>query len=143
MSADSLSCCAGLYYGAEAHLVTNLTISGKSHLVVFGESPSIIPRETDKISRKCKCDLYPFALPGVWMDISGNQTNQLYSTLQPYVDSSSGAVSLCSYSELSMLGACPAIFSSCSMALEFSKKESIADKIPSGSLCMCSSSHFT
>lgn len=53
----------GLYYGAEAHLVTNLTISGKSHLVVFG----------------------------VWMDISGNQTNQLYSTLQPYVDSSSGA----------------------------------------------------
>ena len=30
-------CCAGLIYGAEAHLVANLTLNGKYHLVVFGE----------------------------------------------------------------------------------------------------------
>ena len=30
---------------------------------------------------------------GVWMDLSGNQTNALYAQLEPYVDNSSGAVS--------------------------------------------------
>ena len=32
-----LFCCTGLIYGAEAHLVANLTLNGKYHLVVFGE----------------------------------------------------------------------------------------------------------
>ena len=34
-------CCAGLIYGAEAHLVANLTLNGKYHLVVFGEQLSV------------------------------------------------------------------------------------------------------
>ena len=35
---------AGLYYGAEAHLVTNMTLNGKSHLLVIGKaSPFRVP----------------------------------------------------------------------------------------------------
>lgn len=30
-------CHTGLIYGAEAHLVTNLTVNGRYHLVVFGK----------------------------------------------------------------------------------------------------------
>ena len=29
-------CCAGLYYGAEAHLVANMSVNGKYHTIVFG-----------------------------------------------------------------------------------------------------------
>ena len=29
-------CCAGLYYGAEAHLVANMSVDGKYHTIVFG-----------------------------------------------------------------------------------------------------------
>ena len=36
-SGPNSGCCSGLYYGAEAHLVTNLTVNGKYHLVVFGK----------------------------------------------------------------------------------------------------------
>ena len=32
------------------------------------------------------------AAAGVWMDLSGNQTNALYGELQPFVDNGSGAV---------------------------------------------------
>ncbi|CAL5225822.1 g8601 [Coccomyxa viridis] len=52
----------GQYYGAEAHLVTSILMNGTAKLVVFG----------------------------VWMDLSGNQTNPLYEKLQPYVDMSKG-----------------------------------------------------
>ena len=30
---------------------------------------------------------------GVWMDLSGNQTNEFYSQLEPYINNSDGAVS--------------------------------------------------
>ena len=30
---------AGTYYGAEAHLVTTITLNGKQRLVVFGKTP--------------------------------------------------------------------------------------------------------
>ncbi|CAK0782928.1 hypothetical protein CVIRNUC_006123 [Coccomyxa viridis] len=53
----------GLIYGAEAHLVTNLTVNGRYHLVVFG----------------------------VWMNMAGNKTNDFYAQLEPYVTSGEGA----------------------------------------------------
>ncbi|BDA43798.1 probable carbonic anhydrase [Coccomyxa sp. Obi] len=52
----------GSYYGAEAHLVTNVTVNGSSHLVVFG----------------------------VWMDV-GDTANDFFSQLQPFIDQSIGA----------------------------------------------------
>ena len=38
-------CCAGLYYGAEAHLVANMSVDGKYHTIVFGRrqaSPDLL-----------------------------------------------------------------------------------------------------
>ncbi|CAL8468224.1 g7763 [Coccomyxa elongata] len=54
---------AGTYYGAEAHLVTAITLNGKQRLVVFG----------------------------TWMDIEGNKTNAFFEVVRPYIDQSNGA----------------------------------------------------
>ncbi|EIE19267.1 carbonic anhydrase [Coccomyxa subellipsoidea C-169] len=48
----------GALYGAEAHLVTKLMINGQKRLVVFG----------------------------TWMDVAKNQTNELFKSLQPYIN---------------------------------------------------------
>ena len=59
------------------HLTSsNLTVQGKlKQCATSGESRS-----------------HEAAGAGVWMDLSGNQTNGLYGELQPFVDNGSGAV---------------------------------------------------
>ena len=54
------------------------------------------------------CDLGKFAFAGVWMDLSGNQTNPLYEKLQPYVDMSKGPVSVNSPLHVAQVHAAPA-----------------------------------
>ena len=52
-------CCAGLYYGAEAHLVANMSINGKYHTIVFGRQQAsfYLPWEASNTVK----DLYQFS----------------------------------------------------------------------------------
>ncbi|EIE19266.1 hypothetical protein COCSUDRAFT_58562 [Coccomyxa subellipsoidea C-169] len=60
--ANSEHTVTGASYAAEAHLVTNVTVNGSQRLVVFG----------------------------IRMDVAGDETNDFFTGLQPYIDATTG-----------------------------------------------------
>ncbi|CAL8468223.1 g7762 [Coccomyxa elongata] len=89
----------GSYYGAEAHLVTNMTVNGSSHLVVFGEETcsmycDIFTVSSTYMQASCSTPMRylcaGFHNKWVWMDV-GDIANDFFSQLQPVIDQSVGA----------------------------------------------------
>ncbi len=83
--------------------MTNVTVNGSQRLVVFGEnsnsfsscqsisgssaSPSVHAMSTNFTDiQRLKC------VVGIWMNVAGDETNDFFTGLQPYIDATTGPV---------------------------------------------------